>query len=226
MLLLGRIAALARCDLLIYSRSSVVCPAVCLSVTIVTPAKSGWTDREFEMPFGMWTQAGPRNHVLIWWFRSPRVKWQLWVRKGVGPGHARACPSVEVLIATQQGAESVRWGCWLECIGWGAHWRNLANTVEPSVCNGDAALCQITLTTCFWIVDAHRTACTDIRLGSACNETVFFWFLTFAYFIFYNNWFLLQAGYQSAFSVHYAFNVVYNVVSYEESALCSEKVKI
>ena len=31
---------------------------------------------------------------------------------------------------------------------WGAHWRHLANTTEPSVCGGYAALCQITLTTC------------------------------------------------------------------------------
>jgi len=30
-----------------------------------------------------------------------------------------------------------------------AHWRNLANTTEPSVCNGNAALCQITMTTCY-----------------------------------------------------------------------------
>jgi len=31
---------------------------------------------------------------------------------------------------------------------WGAHWRNPANTIEPSVCGGDAVLCQITLTSC------------------------------------------------------------------------------
>jgi len=31
---------------------------------------------------------------------------------------------------------------------WGAHWRHLKNTTEPSMCGGDAALCQITLTTC------------------------------------------------------------------------------
>jgi len=33
----------------------------------------------------------------------------------------------------------------------GAHARrrNLANTTEPFMCCGDAALCQITLTTCF-----------------------------------------------------------------------------
>ena len=30
----------------------------------------------------------------------------------------------------------------------GAHWRHLANTTEPSVCGGNVALCQITLTIC------------------------------------------------------------------------------
>jgi len=29
-----------------------------------------------------------------------------------------------------------------------AHWRHVANAIEPSVCCSDAALCQITLTTC------------------------------------------------------------------------------
>jgi len=33
---------------------------------------------------------------------------------------------------------------------WGAHWHHLANTTEPSMCGGDAALCQITLTTCYY----------------------------------------------------------------------------
>jgi len=31
-----------------------------------------------------------------------------------------------------------------------AHWRNLANTIETSICCGDAALCQITLPTCYF----------------------------------------------------------------------------
>jgi len=35
------------------------------------------------------------------------------------------------------------------CI-WGAHWRPLANTTEPSMCGGGAASCQITLTTCYY----------------------------------------------------------------------------
>ena len=32
------------------------------------------------------------------------------------------------------------------------HWRRLANTTEPSVCGGDAALCQITLSTCLIVL--------------------------------------------------------------------------
>jgi len=31
----------------------------------------------------------------------------------------------------------------------GAYRRNLANTIEPPMCGGDAAFCQITLTTCY-----------------------------------------------------------------------------
>jgi len=30
-----------------------------------------------------------------------------------------------------------------------AHWRLLANAIEPSVCGGDTTVCQITLTTLF-----------------------------------------------------------------------------
>ena len=36
------------------------------------------------------------------------------------------------------------------CYIWGAHWRHLKNTTEPSMCGGNAALCQITLTTCYY----------------------------------------------------------------------------
>ena len=35
---------------------------------------------------------------------------------------------------------------------WGAHWRHLKNTTELSMCGGDAALCQITLTTCIFLL--------------------------------------------------------------------------
>ena len=30
-----------------------------------------------------------------------------------------------------------------------AHWRHLANAIEPPICGDDVALCQITLTTCY-----------------------------------------------------------------------------
>ena len=33
---------------------------------------------------------------------------------------------------------------------WSAHWRHLANATEPSMCGGDAALCQITSTTSYY----------------------------------------------------------------------------
>jgi len=32
---------------------------------------------------------------------------------------------------------------------WDAHWCHLANATKPSVCGGDAASCQITLTSCY-----------------------------------------------------------------------------
>jgi len=35
--------------------------SVCLYVTVVSRAK---TTEPIEMPFGLWTQVGPRNHVL------------------------------------------------------------------------------------------------------------------------------------------------------------------
>jgi len=42
---------------------------------------------------------------------------------------------------------------------WGAHWRHLAKTIEPSVCVGDAVLCQIDLTACYYYRDCKRRAC-------------------------------------------------------------------
>jgi len=44
-----------------YRPSSVVCRSVCQSVTLVSPAK---TAAPLEMPFGLRTRVGPRNHVL------------------------------------------------------------------------------------------------------------------------------------------------------------------
>jgi len=49
------------------------------------------------------------------------------------------CPNmsaIDILKVTQQRTEPVRCEC-----RWGAHWRRLANTIEPSMCGGDAAFC-------------------------------------------------------------------------------------
>jgi len=36
----------------------------------------------------------------------------------------------------------------ISCLSvYGAHWQYLAKTSEPSMCGGDVALCQLTLTT-------------------------------------------------------------------------------
>jgi len=45
------------------------------------------------------------------------------------------------------------------------HWRHLVNSTEPSVCSGDAVLCQITLTTCLNVegVSVTGTLITVLR---------------------------------------------------------------
>jgi len=100
--------------------------------------------------FGMCTQVGPRNHVLDGGSRSTHVKGQFWGQKGTSPEHARTCQTVDILKAApaQQGAEPTSCRHSFGCTSWGAHSWHLVNVTEPSVCSGDAALCQITLTTC------------------------------------------------------------------------------
>jgi len=44
-----------------------------------------------------------------------------------------------------------------------AHWRHLANTTEPTVCGGDAALCHISLSTCCLFGHPHLHRRTDSR---------------------------------------------------------------
>ena len=71
------------------------------------------------------------------------------MRLGIIEGRSGRAMSAHVRRSmTQQGAEAVRYGYRLECTRLGAHWRQLMNTNEPSMCGGYAALCQITLTTC------------------------------------------------------------------------------
>ena len=61
-----------------------------------------------------------------------------------------------------------------------AHWRHLANTIQPSVCGGDAVLCQITLTTCLiWYTKAtmysvqHKTPPRHTEIGAVSLPPAF-----------------------------------------------------
>jgi len=59
---------------------------------------------------------------------------------------------------------------------WGAHLRHLVNTTEPSTCAGDAALCQITLTTCFKlgtssVCSASQCVCLMTGFGPTTSTT-------------------------------------------------------
>ena len=115
----------------------------------------------------MWTQVGPRNHVLDrgpdphTWRDNFEGKWAC-------RGHAQACLTVDVLKASRQGAEPVQCGCRLACTRWGAHWRHLANAVEPSVCGGSAALCHITLTTCSQLLQVDPAVVERTFLRAEC----------------------------------------------------------
>jgi len=67
------------------------------------------------------------------------------------------------------------------CLRWRVHWRHLANTIEPSVCCGDTAWCQITLTTCFFTARCSSASAVlgvvilsvrpSVRLSHACFVT-------------------------------------------------------
>ena len=67
-------------DAAYYYRPSSV---VCRSVTLVSPAK---TAAPIEMPFGLRTRVGPRNHVLD---GDPDPPWEGAILKGKGPSHCK-----------------------------------------------------------------------------------------------------------------------------------------
>jgi len=118
--------------------------SVSLSVGLnCKPCNNGWSG-PIKMLFGLSTRMGIGNHVLDVKRTTLRVK----------RGRPRTCPVVDILRMTLEGAalvQSHQYGAdadWGVSTRWGTHWCHLVNTTEPSVCGGDAALCQITLTTC------------------------------------------------------------------------------
>jgi len=61
-----------------------------------------------------------------------------------------------------------------------AHWSHLANTIEQSVWCGDAAICQITLTTCYYYYSqpALIDICASLAAWLCCLISVSYcWFL-------------------------------------------------
>jgi len=70
----------------------------------------------------------------------------------VGPAD-RPCPAVVGRHSQSQrlsARTALPCGCRLGVLDRGSHWCHLPNTIEPSMCDGDAALCRITLTVCLF----------------------------------------------------------------------------
>jgi len=101
-----------------------------------------------EMPFGLWSRVGPRNHILVWVQIAPC---QGAIFRGNDmPMHARRHSAVNCAKMV----EPIEMPFWLwtrvsqrKHVHTGGTWR-IPMKHEPCVCCGDAAFCQITLTTC------------------------------------------------------------------------------
>jgi len=93
---LGRIT---KSELYCYRRSSVVCRFIGRSVCLSRPWTMHTIAEPIEMPFGMWTQVGPRNHVcLLNGVQIPLNKRQFWGRRRTGSGHALPFRRTEILL--------------------------------------------------------------------------------------------------------------------------------
>ena len=102
------------------------------SVTIINPAM-------IQMPIGLWTRLGPRNHVLDG-RPDPPCEGAILSRKGAVHCKALCCE----LCKNGQPIETPFWlwtrvGPTNHALDGGAHWSHLANTTEPSMCGGYAA---------------------------------------------------------------------------------------
>ena len=91
---------------------------------------------EKTMKFSMMTQFDPVKPIDEQKSYFSKQRW--WT------ADAWTCPWL-ILKATRQETEPVRCRC-----RWGGYWSNMANTTKPSACGSDAALWQITLTSCYY----------------------------------------------------------------------------
>jgi len=123
---------------------------VCRSFTVVSSAN---VSEPIEMQFELRTRVGSKNHVLD---GVPDPPWEEAISRGKRRpivNYRDPLPwAVQKLLNRSRCRLALELGWPKETyIMWGpedAHWRHLLNTIAPSMCDGDAAFCQITLTTC------------------------------------------------------------------------------
>ena len=143
--------------------------SVCRSQMTVSLAK---TAEPTEMSFGMWTWVGPGNRVLDGG-PGPDTWRDNFEGKGAGPEHAGI---VQWLIYSEwlssgRNRYDADWGV-TDC---NAHWHHLANMIEPPLCVGSVALCQVTLTACFvgrlgskFVIKSSLTIPPHLKLVAVC----------------------------------------------------------
>jgi len=160
-----------------------VCLSVCLSVCHTSErCKNGWTDRDSVCVMDL---SEPKEACIRW---SPDPACEGAIIRGKGmPGRACACRTIffrELCKNNWTDRSDLPSGLWTRIGGrkqkfnrirqvaptfpcGKAHWCHLANTIELPVCGGDAALCQITMTTLV------RNVWTKVRKQAGLRKAVF-----------------------------------------------------
>ena len=106
--------------------------------------------------------SGEPKEACIIWGPDPNTKGQLLGERmclGIPDNTAVSCAKMAELIdlpfglCTQVGERKHKFNRIFQVVSMcphaRAHWRHLVNTIDPSVCGNNAALCQITFSTCY-----------------------------------------------------------------------------
>jgi len=117
-----------------------------------------------ENPFGMWIRVGPRKHVL-YGAQIPTGKGATLRAKRPAQDMSGAGGRYTQSDSAGGSTGAVQCGCRMGSTKWGSHWRHLTNTTEASMCDGDAALCQI-----LWLLVIIRVYATGTsRRNTLCR---------------------------------------------------------
>ena len=89
----------------------------------------------------------PMEPCIRW---GPDPPWEGAILKGEVAPHYKVEGHSVVHFAKMAEPTEVLFGFWtpMDHIRWGAYWHHLEHTTKPSMCSGDAACCQMSLTTC------------------------------------------------------------------------------